>query len=142
VRIAEPRQVESDDAIPGRRERADRREERRLRPAQAVNADDCVAFAGGRERQLVMVRVQAAEPQAPALARAGGGRQEAHAQMKVAAHAKPARLEGLHTAADVVGDPPPGPAVGTEGRFGVSVFAAAQLGLRRRDNRVPGRIVG
>ena len=98
-----------------RRERADRRQEGGLGPAEAVQADQRRSLAGREQSRSRGRRSRTrSKRRRPARVGAARRRQQADTQVEVAANAEPAGAEGVHAAAHVVGDLRPGRGVGAQ----------------------------
>src|SRR5205823_2651156 len=137
VRLAETREVERDDAV-AVGQRGDRRQERRLGPAQAVDADHRLTGAGTKDGDARLLGTYGVEAKARRIGHAARGREEPHTQVEVPAHLKPAFAEGLHAAPYVVRDLHPRLGVRAEEAVGADpALRGLELGRPLAEDDVP-----
>lgn len=116
VGVAEAREVDCDRAVIGR-QRANRREERRLGGAETVEHDHGVAGAGLDRRQAAGAGVDVADAEATVTGLLGGGDEEPDAEMEVAPDPQATRAVRGHPAAHVPRDGVPGHLGGSPGNL-------------------------
>ncbi len=121
VGVTESGQVDRDHAVALRGEGGKGRQKRRLRAAEAVQADERRPDARLAVGDLVLGGRDPAEAEPAGVGRAARRREQADAEMKVVADAEPAAPERVHAAGEIVADPRPGSRVRRQPGVGIAV---------------------
>src|SRR4051794_28501910 len=101
-------------------------------------ADNRLALPRLEHRNSVTARLDGVEAKPSRLGHAARRGEEADAEVKVAADPELLGTEGLHAAADILGDPLPGCGVGTQDRvWPTRLVGGDEPHIGQRDQRVP-----